>query len=169
MVPNRPVLECFGRGPRVAIARSSSGSIASSSRPSLAVVARISRPRLVRRSLTEQRAGRSLGVGCPGGGIGRRARLRIWCPQGRAGSTPVPGTSRTRLAFASESRAISELDCQTASPRKSAASGSRPEHWGIASGRQRSEPGALDLPRSRSSRRCVRPLTLGDGVADERR
>ena len=28
----------------------------------------------------------------PGGGIGRRARLRILCPQGRAGSTPVPGT-----------------------------------------------------------------------------
>lgn len=30
---------------------------------------------------------------CPGGGIGRRARLRIWCSQGRAGSTPVPGTT----------------------------------------------------------------------------
>ena len=29
----------------------------------------------------------------PGGGIGRRARLRILCPQGRAGSTPVPGTT----------------------------------------------------------------------------
>jgi hypothetical protein len=31
---------------------------------------------------------------CPGGGIGRRARLRIWCSQGRAGSTPVPGTTQ---------------------------------------------------------------------------
>lgn len=28
----------------------------------------------------------------PGGGIGRRASLRGWCPQGRAGSTPVLGT-----------------------------------------------------------------------------
>ena len=30
---------------------------------------------------------------CPGGGIGRRAGLRIQCSQGRAGSTPVPGTT----------------------------------------------------------------------------
>ena len=45
--------------------------------------------------LTSGRAGRSLRRGCPGGGIGRRARLRIWCPQGRAGSTPVPGTTQS--------------------------------------------------------------------------
>src|SRR5205823_3767430 len=29
---------------------------------------------------------------CRGGGIGRRARLRAWWPQGRAGSSPVLGT-----------------------------------------------------------------------------
>ena len=30
---------------------------------------------------------------CPDGGIGRRARLKIWCPQGCAGSIPVLGTN----------------------------------------------------------------------------
>lgn len=29
---------------------------------------------------------------CPDGGIGRRARLKIWFPQGSAGSIPVLGT-----------------------------------------------------------------------------
>ena len=29
---------------------------------------------------------------CPGGGIGRHARLKILCPFGRAGSSPAPGT-----------------------------------------------------------------------------
>ena len=29
---------------------------------------------------------------CLGGGIGRRARLKIWCPQGRVGSSPTLGT-----------------------------------------------------------------------------
>ena len=29
----------------------------------------------------------------PGGGIGRRSRLKICRPQGRVGSTPTPGTS----------------------------------------------------------------------------
>ena len=28
---------------------------------------------------------------CPGGGIGRRASLRGWCPQGRGGSNPLLG------------------------------------------------------------------------------
>ena len=31
--------------------------------------------------------------GCPGGGIGRRTRFRVWRSQGRAGSSPVPGTT----------------------------------------------------------------------------
>jgi hypothetical protein len=29
---------------------------------------------------------------CPGGGIGRRSGLKIRWPQGRAGSSPAPGT-----------------------------------------------------------------------------
>ena len=29
---------------------------------------------------------------CPDGGIGRRARLKIWLSQGSAGSIPVLGT-----------------------------------------------------------------------------
>ena len=33
-----------------------------------------------------------LPVKCPDGGIGRRARLKIWFSQGSAGSIPVPGT-----------------------------------------------------------------------------
>ena len=28
----------------------------------------------------------------PCGGIGRRARFKIWCPKGRVGSTPTGGT-----------------------------------------------------------------------------
>lgn len=28
----------------------------------------------------------------PSGGIGRRARLKIWCPQGRVGSIPTLAT-----------------------------------------------------------------------------
>ena len=32
------------------------------------------------------------GVNCPDGGIGRRARLKIWLSQGSAGSIPVLGT-----------------------------------------------------------------------------
>ncbi len=35
---------------------------------------------------------RPLTSSCLGGEIGRRARLKLWCPQGRAGSTPAPGT-----------------------------------------------------------------------------
>lgn len=31
---------------------------------------------------------------CPGGGTGRRARLKIWFSQGSAGSIPVSGTSK---------------------------------------------------------------------------
>src|SRR6266496_789973 len=31
------------------------------------------------------------------GGIGRRARLRAWLPQGSAGSSPVSGTCRARV------------------------------------------------------------------------
>ena len=34
----------------------------------------------------------------PGGGIGRHARLKILCPIGRTGSSPVPGT-RSRIGF----------------------------------------------------------------------
>ncbi len=37
-------------------------------------------------------------IGCPGGGIGRRARLRIWSVQTGAGSIPVPGTISPVLA-----------------------------------------------------------------------
>ena len=29
---------------------------------------------------------------CRDGGIGRHARLKIWCPLGRAGSSPARGT-----------------------------------------------------------------------------
>ena len=29
---------------------------------------------------------------CQSGGIGRRARLKIWCPYGRVGSSPTSGT-----------------------------------------------------------------------------
>ncbi len=29
---------------------------------------------------------------CPGGGIGRHARLRVWWPRGREGSSPFLGT-----------------------------------------------------------------------------
>ena len=29
---------------------------------------------------------------CGCGGIGRRARLKIWCPQGRVGSSPTTRT-----------------------------------------------------------------------------
>ena len=35
---------------------------------------------------------------CPGGGIGRHARLKILCPSGRAGSSPAPGTKRLQLS-----------------------------------------------------------------------
>ena len=31
-------------------------------------------------------------IASPDGGIGRRARLKIWCSQGCAGSIPVLGT-----------------------------------------------------------------------------
>ena len=34
---------------------------------------------------------------CPDGGIGRRAGLKHQWPQGRAGSTPAPGTSTKAL------------------------------------------------------------------------
>jgi hypothetical protein len=33
-----------------------------------------------------------LSAQCPDGGIGRRARLKIWLSQGSAGSIPVLGT-----------------------------------------------------------------------------
>ena len=36
---------------------------------------------------------------CPDGGIGRRARLKIWCPQGCAGSIPVLGTEHDLRQF----------------------------------------------------------------------
>src|ERR1700687_2363407 len=36
---------------------------------------------------------------CPCGGIGRRARLKIWWWQHRAGSIPARGTSRVWLSF----------------------------------------------------------------------
>ena len=32
----------------------------------------------------------------PDGGIGRRARLKIWFPKGSAGSIPVPGTLKMK-------------------------------------------------------------------------
>ena len=31
-------------------------------------------------------------LSCLGGGIGRHCRLKICCPNGRAGSSPAPGT-----------------------------------------------------------------------------
>jgi hypothetical protein len=37
-------------------------------------------------------------ISCPGGGIGRRTRFRVWRSQGRAGSSPVPGTTSEALA-----------------------------------------------------------------------
>ena len=34
---------------------------------------------------------------CPCGGIGRRGRLKICCPQGRAGSSPARGTNKINV------------------------------------------------------------------------
>lgn len=46
----------------------------------------------MRRSPLGDGVGPPFGGDSPGGGIGRRAWLRAMCPQGRAGSTPVPGS-----------------------------------------------------------------------------
>ena len=40
-------------------------------------------------------SGRRL-ISCPGGGIGRHCRLKICCPNGRAGSSPALGTHRKK-------------------------------------------------------------------------
>jgi hypothetical protein len=45
---------------------------------------------------------------CPDGGIGRRARLKIWYSQGCAGSIPVPGTEM-RAKESGERRAAGDL------------------------------------------------------------
>ena len=33
------------------------------------------------------------------GGIGRHARLKIWCPLGRAGSSPARGTTHRQFIY----------------------------------------------------------------------
>ncbi len=41
-----------------------------------------------------------------GGGIGRRSGLRSLCPRGRAGSSPVPGTTETQHPFPEDREAL---------------------------------------------------------------
>ena len=46
---------------------------------------------------------------CPGDGIGRHARLKIWWLHGRMGSSPIPGNNRYFL-FISLSKYSKVLD-----------------------------------------------------------
>jgi hypothetical protein len=84
---------------------------------------------------------------CPGGGIGRRARLRILWGQPRAGSTPVPGTNyKESRALLRERGLLSFAATTTArvSAEQSFAATSPPV-WDLA----RAQTAPPSLPRDR--------------------